>query len=156
MSFYQRLILFSISNAFKKLNQRQHNLTHIICNVMVFLKCALHFPIFLANLDQRTIQFDSYWLILLRLFWWFSRKTYFLISPVSSIKFCSKDNMVWPLGGFWILLILKLNFKIVYYSATPLCLTSFHGMAALNFQKQTFGRNHITLLDSFLKFYRVT
>ena len=56
----------------------------------------------------------------------------------SSNKFCFKGNTVWPLWYclcrvFWILLILKLTFNIVYYSATSLCLTSFHGMAAWNF-----------------------
>ena len=34
---HQRLILFPISNAFKKLNQRQHDLTHIVLKVMIFL-----------------------------------------------------------------------------------------------------------------------
>ena len=73
------------------------------------------------SFDQRTIQFDL--CCLLRLFWSFSRKTYFLISSMSSIKFWWKDNTVWPLSyclwrGSWILLILKFSISTVYYSAT--------------------------------------
>ena len=64
-------------------------------------------------------------------------KTFFLISSVSSIKFCSKYNTVWPLQycvwrGFWVFLMLKLNFNIAYYSATFSCLTSsWHGCLKL-------------------------
>ena len=41
VKFPQRLILFSISNAFKKSNWSQHNLTHIVLNIMIFfgLRC---------------------------------------------------------------------------------------------------------------------
>ena len=39
---HQRFILFPISNTFKKLNQRQHDLTHILLKVMIFdLRCIL-------------------------------------------------------------------------------------------------------------------
>ena len=82
----------------------------------------------------------------------FHKKLYFWFHS-SSNKFCFKGNTVWPLWYclcrvFWILLILKLTFNIVYYSATSLCLTSFHGSAAWNFWKQTCRRNRITWLDS--------
>ena len=64
---------------------------------------------------------------------------------LSSNKFCSKDNMVWPLGKclcwvFWILLIVKLTFNIVYillshlfvllysiHSCLPVCQSYFNG-----------------------------
>ena len=36
IKFHQRLILFSISNAFKKLNWRQHSLNHIVLNMIFF------------------------------------------------------------------------------------------------------------------------
>ena len=55
---HQRLLLFSISNAFKKLNLRQQNLTHIVLNMIVF-RSALHFPMFPTKFDQRTIRFDQ-------------------------------------------------------------------------------------------------
>ena len=47
--FRQRLMLFSISNAFKKLNQRQQNLIHIVLNITIVFRSALHFPIFPTN-----------------------------------------------------------------------------------------------------------
>ena len=74
----------------------------------------------------------------------FHKKLSFWFHP-SSNKFCSKGNTVWLLWYclcrvFWILLILKLTFNIAYYSATSLCLTSFHGMAAWNFlEKKIYG-----------------
>ena len=59
IKFHQRLIQFSISNAlFKQLNLRQCSLTHIVLNMIFFFRSALHFLIFLANFDQRTIWFD--------------------------------------------------------------------------------------------------
>ena len=58
ITFHQRLILVSISNAFKKLNRRQQHLSHIVLNIMVVFRSALHFPMFLTNFDQRTIRFD--------------------------------------------------------------------------------------------------
>ena len=36
IKFRQKLTLFSISNAFKKLNFRKPNLTHIVLNIMIF------------------------------------------------------------------------------------------------------------------------
>ena len=59
IKFRQKLILFSILNAFKKLNCRKPNLTHIVLNIMIFFRSALHFPIFLAIFDQGSIRFDS-------------------------------------------------------------------------------------------------
>ena len=58
ITFHQRLILFSISNAFKKLNRRQQNSTHIVLNIMIVFQSALHFSMFSTNFDQRTIWFD--------------------------------------------------------------------------------------------------
>ena len=49
ITFHQRLMLFSISNAFKKLNQRQQNLIHIVLNITIVFRSALHFPIFPTN-----------------------------------------------------------------------------------------------------------
>ena len=48
----------------------------------------------------------------------------------------SNGNTAWPLRwylwrGFWILLILKLNFNIVYYSATSLSYFIWHGCLKL-------------------------
>ena len=60
ITFHQRLMLSSVSIAFQKLNQRQQNLTHIVLNIMVVFRSALHFPMFPTNFDQRTIQFDPY------------------------------------------------------------------------------------------------
>ena len=34
IKFHLKVILSSISNAFKKLNQRQHDLTHIVLKIM--------------------------------------------------------------------------------------------------------------------------
>ena len=48
---HQRLILYSISSAVKKLNQKQHNLTHIVLNVVIVFRSAWHFPIFIAKFD---------------------------------------------------------------------------------------------------------
>ena len=63
IKFHQRLIQFSISNAlFKQLNLRQCSLTHIVLNMIFFFRSALHFLIFLANFDQRTILFDQCYL----------------------------------------------------------------------------------------------
>ena len=40
--FHQRLMLFSVSSAFKKLNQRWQSLTHIVINMMiVFDRCCI-------------------------------------------------------------------------------------------------------------------
>ena len=50
IKFHQRLTLFSISNAFKKLNQKQHNLNHIVLNIMIHFQSALYFPIFLEQI----------------------------------------------------------------------------------------------------------
>ena len=58
IKFHQRLILFSISNAFKKLNWRQHNVTHIVLKIVIFFRSALHFLIFLVNFGQKTIRLD--------------------------------------------------------------------------------------------------
>ena len=51
-------MLFSISNAFKKLNRRQQNLTHIVLNIMIVFRSALNFPMLPTNFDRRIIQFD--------------------------------------------------------------------------------------------------
>ena len=95
----------------------------------------------------------------LQLFGWFLRKTYFLISSVSSIKFCSKDNMIWslpvPLREFWILFILKLKSNIVYYSVTSLFYFMWHS-SLWNLWKETCGKSQITWLGSFLKLHYVT
>ena len=42
----QRLILFSISNAFKKSNWSQHNLTHFVLNIMIFFELRCIFQSF--------------------------------------------------------------------------------------------------------------
>ena len=52
-------MLFSISNTFRKLNQRQQNLTHIVLDMMIVFRSALHFLMFSTNFDQRTIRFDT-------------------------------------------------------------------------------------------------
>ena len=52
-------MLFSISNAFKKLNRRQENLIHIFLKIMIAFRSALHFPMFPTNFDQRTIRSDT-------------------------------------------------------------------------------------------------
>ena len=51
-NFHQRLVLFSISNAFKKFNSRQHNFTQFVLNIMIFfnLRCI----------------FQSFWNILIK------------------------------------------------------------------------------------------
>ena len=42
ITFHQRLMLFSILSAFKKLNQRWQNLSHIVLNIMiVFDRCCI-------------------------------------------------------------------------------------------------------------------
>ena len=48
-------MLFSISNAFKKLNWKKQNFTHIVLNLMIVFQSELHFPMFLANFDQSAI-----------------------------------------------------------------------------------------------------
>ena len=58
--FHQRFILFSISNAFKKLNQRQENLIDIVHDIMIVFRSVLHFPMSPTNFDQRTIRSDTY------------------------------------------------------------------------------------------------
>ena len=58
ITFHQSLMLFSISNAFSKMNWRQQNLTHVVINIMIAFRSALHFPVFPTNFDQRTIRFD--------------------------------------------------------------------------------------------------
>ena len=58
ITFHQRLMLFSVSNAFKKVNRRQQNLTHIVLNIMIVFRSALDFPMFPTNFDRRIIQFD--------------------------------------------------------------------------------------------------
>ena len=40
IKFHQRLILFYISNAFKKLNLRKYSLTHIVLNIMILICVA--------------------------------------------------------------------------------------------------------------------
>ena len=140
-SFYKvslRLIQSSISNVFKKLNERQQNLTHIF--LMTFFWSALCFPIFLANFDQRTVWFcpcyphhkDSV------------NKTFFCFKYLCLLSsFFQKAiwsdlcNSVFEKYFEYILLILKLDFNIAYYWATSLCLTSFNGTNAWNFRKAT-------------------
>ena len=56
--FHQRLILFSISNTWNKLDQRQHDLTHIVLKMSFFSICVA-FSNLLANSDQKTIQFEA-------------------------------------------------------------------------------------------------
>ena len=56
--FHQRLMLFSVSNAFKKLNCRQQNLTHIVLNIVIVFWPVFHFPVFPTNFDPKTIRFD--------------------------------------------------------------------------------------------------
>ena len=58
ITFHQRLMQFSISNAFKKLNWRQQNLIHVVLNIMLVFQSALHFPMFPTKFDQSTIWFD--------------------------------------------------------------------------------------------------
>ena len=43
---HQGLILFSISNLFKKLNRRQKNLTHIVLNIMIVFNLCCIFQCF--------------------------------------------------------------------------------------------------------------
>ena len=59
-----KLTWFRLSNTFQKPNQRQHNLSQIVLNIMTFLRTALHFLIFKTNFDQRTIRFDPCYLFL--------------------------------------------------------------------------------------------
>ena len=58
ITFRQRLMLFSVSNAFKKLNRRQQNLTHIVLNIMIVSDLRCIFQMFPTNFNQRTIRFD--------------------------------------------------------------------------------------------------
>ena len=46
IKFHQKLIIFSISNAFKKMNWRQHSLTHIVLNIMIFFDLSSIFRSF--------------------------------------------------------------------------------------------------------------
>ena len=97
---------------------------------------------------------------------------------LSSNKFCSKDNMVWPLGKclcwvFWILLIVKLTFNIVYillshlfvllhsiHSCLPVCQSYFNGWfrsqgkyrAALEFKSSGCAASNNLNYDSNLSF----
>ena len=103
------------------------------------------------SLDQRTIQFNPYYL--LQLFWWFSWKLSFwfhlclLSNSVQKtvwVNLCD-STFVCDSVLFLIFLVLKLNFNIAYYSATSLCCTSF--MTRL---LETFGNEDVeetTLLD---------
>ena len=43
ITFHRRFMLLSISNAFKKLNGRQQNLTHIVLKITIVFRSALHF-----------------------------------------------------------------------------------------------------------------
>ena len=58
IKFYERLILSSVSNNFKKLNPRQHNLAHIVLkNDSRILSKIIFFSV--SNRERR-IQFDLY------------------------------------------------------------------------------------------------
>ena len=109
------------------------------------------------SFDQRTIQFDPY--CLLQSFWWFSRKLSFdficVFYQILLKKQYGLTSAVVSLKRMLNILILKLNFNIAYHSATCLFLISFIDTDAWNFRKKRCGRNRITWLDSFLKFYLV-
>ena len=62
--FHQRLMLFSISNAFKKQNRRQQNLTHIVLNIYndCFSICV---PSNVCNkFWSRTVRFDPCYVLM--------------------------------------------------------------------------------------------
>ena len=46
ITFHQRLMVFSISNAFRKLNRRQQNLTHIVLNITIVFNLRCIFQCF--------------------------------------------------------------------------------------------------------------
>ena len=56
-------MIFSISIAFKKLNQRQQNLNQIVFNIMIDFRSVLHFPMFPTTFDQRAIRFDPRYIL---------------------------------------------------------------------------------------------
>ena len=59
-----KLTWFRLSSRFQKPNQRRHNLSQIVLNIMTFFTTALHFLIFKVNFDQRTIRFDPCFFVL--------------------------------------------------------------------------------------------
>ena len=52
------LFYFFLKHRLKALNKEEYNLTNVIKTLMVWP--TLHFPIFLADCDQGTIQFDAF------------------------------------------------------------------------------------------------
>ena len=89
-----KLTWFRLSNTFQKLNQRQHNLSQIVLNIMTFLRTALHFLIFKANFDQRTIRFDPCYLFLKNSI----KKKIFPVSNIYEIRI--KNKNIFPHYGF--------------------------------------------------------
>ena len=78
-------MLFSISNAFKKLNRRQENLIHIVLKIMIAFRSELHFPMFPTNFDQRTIRPDTYVLRIL------SKNIFLFVSNIYKIGIKDKS-----------------------------------------------------------------
>ena len=66
-SWMKFLFYFLLAHRLKTLNKEQYNLTHVVLVVIsqIFIKsthsfATLHFPIFLADCDSGTIQFDAF------------------------------------------------------------------------------------------------
>ena len=94
ITFDQRLMLFSISNTFRKLNRRQQNLTHIVLDMMIVFRSALHFLMFSTNFDQRTIRFDTCYVLRV-----VSKNIFLFVSNIH--KKWIKDKTVWPVLPFY-------------------------------------------------------
>ena len=92
-TFHQKLMLFSVSSALKKLNWRQQNLTHIVLNIMIVFWSVSHFPIFPTNFNQRIIQSDTCYVLRV-----LSKNIIFFVSNIHKIGI--KDTTVWPILPF--------------------------------------------------------
>ena len=87
ITFHRRFMLLSISNAFKKLNGRQQNLTHIVLKITIVFRSALHFPMFETNFDERRIRSDTCYVLQV-----LSKKIFLFVSNIYKIGIKNKTD----------------------------------------------------------------
>ena len=95
ITFHQRLMLFSISNAFKKLNRRQQKFDSYCPWYNDCFSIWVAFPSVSddTKFDQRTIRFDPCYVLRV-----LSKNIFLFVSNIHKIGI--KDKTAWPISPF--------------------------------------------------------